>query len=252
MTSALITGSNSVLGEPLRQLLQQQQIEWVAWDRQQVSPDDPEAVRQFLTQTKPDLVFHFAVGPVEWAGQLASICAEREIPFVFTSSVSVFSGSQSGPFLPEALPGAEDEYGQYKRRCERTILQANPQARVARIGWQIGQASGSNNMVAYLENTFRKEGRIPASVNWVQACSFVEDTVDGLYRLAVSFPGGLYHLDSNPGLNFYQVVSGLNRLQGEKWRVEAVTEPRLDNRLLDPRITLRPLTERFTEKRGIP
>lgn len=251
MTNALITGSNSVLGQPMMRLLREQNVETVAWDRNRVSPDDPAAIQQFLAQVKPDMVFHFALGPAAWAGHLASFCAAANIPLVFTSSVSVFSGSQVGPFYPDAIPGADDDYGRYKRECELTILKANPQARVARIGWQIGHGPGSNNMVDYLENTFQKDGYIPASINWVQACSFIEDTVDGLYRLAVSFPGGLYHLDSNPGLNFYQIVNGLNRLHGERWLVKEAAEPNLDNRLLDERIALRPLTEYFAESRDI-
>lgn len=243
---ALITGMNSVLGKPMTRLLRSNGVEEIAWDRRQVPPNDVSAVEKYMNNILPDMVFHFALGPATWAGQLAGLCLQQNIPFVFTSSVSVFSGTQIGPFFPNTEPEPDDGYGRYKRTCELAILEANRHAHVARIGWQIGMAPGSNNMVDHLETTFQQKGGIPASTNWIQACSFIEDTVDGLYRLAVSRPGGLYHLDSNPGLNFFQVVNGLNHLHGGRWRVEETQEPRLDNRLLDERFSMRPLTERFS------
>lgn len=239
---ALLTGSHSVLGPPMSRLLQAKNIDVIAWNRAQVSPDDAGAVARFVAEIQPDFVFHFALGAPAWAAQLAGLSQIHHAAFVFTSTVSVFSGRQTGPFRPDARPMPDDDYGRYKYAAEQAIQQANPQARLARIGWQIGAGPGSNNMVDYLERTVAEQGRIAASVNWLQACSFVEDTVDGLYRLATAHPGGLYHLDANPGLNFYQIVTHLNRLHGSRWRVEAADEPRLDNRLLDERIQLRALS----------
>jgi dTDP-4-dehydrorhamnose reductase len=96
-----------------------------------------------------------------------------------------------------------------------------------------------------LERTFEQDGMITASTRWLQACSFVDDTVDGLYRLSGQEQGGIFHLDSNPGLNFYEIVHGLNRRHGQRWHVQPGTEPQLDNRLRDDRIQLRSLVERF-------
>lgn len=242
---ALITGRNSVLGEPMARLLRAEHFEVVTWDRAQVPPENAGVVAQFMARTQPQFVFHFAVGATAWAAQLAGMSHQLNAVFVFTSSVSVFSGRQVGPFLPTAVPEPEDDYGRYKHATELAVLQANPEARVARIGWQIGAGPGSNNMVDYLETTFAQHGRIAASVNWFQACSFVEDTVVGLYHLATAYPGGVYHLDSNPGLSFHAIVTGLNRQHGARWQVATADEPRLDNRLWDERIKLRPLTEHF-------
>lgn len=242
---ALVTGMHSVLGEPARRLLTERGWEVVGWERQRVNPEDEAAVAAYVRAEQPGLILHFALGAVKWAAQLATASAELGIPLVFTSTVSVYSGRQQGPFTVERMPEPEDDYGRYKVDCEQAILQANPQAKAARIGWQIGWAAGSNNMIDYLETRQREEGHIFASTNWIQACSFVEDTVEGLVRLADFEAGGIYHLDGNSGLNFFEIVSGLNRLHGGRWQVEAASEPRLDNRLLDERIRLRAITERF-------
>ena len=75
---ALITGINSILGTPLDRLLQSQHIDVVAWNRAQVPPDDRGAVEQFMADTQPQFVFHFAVGATAWAAQVAEV-SQREV-----------------------------------------------------------------------------------------------------------------------------------------------------------------------------
>jgi hypothetical protein len=59
-------------------------------------------------------------------------------------------------------------------------------------------------------------------------------------------PPGLYHLDGNPGLNFYEIVAGLNRLLGEPWRVAPTVEPQQNNRLLDSQTAVAAIADRLS------
>lgn len=242
---SIITGLNGTVAPALAHSLKTAGHTVIRWDRTVVPTDSASATEAFLRAEQPQAVFHLATGSADWATWLAQACAEQKIKFLFTSSVSVFSGTQQGPFTVNDLPRPEDDYGRYKLDCEQRIRAANPQALIIRLGWQIGRQPGGNQMVDFLQHTFERDGVIQASTNWFQACSFLEDTADGLAWAMQELEGGLYHLDGNPGLDFYEIASGLNRLLGQPWQVQPGETPALNNRLLDARLPTRPLTEWF-------
>jgi dTDP-4-dehydrorhamnose reductase len=247
---AILTGMNGTIAPSLARRLREHGHAVVAWDRSRVPPDDPLACRGFLLQVAPDACFHLATGSPDWVETLAGLCSELQIRFLFTSSVSVFSDRQQGPFAVDATPDATDDYGRYKIECERRVRSANAAALIARLGWQIGDAPGSNTpgwntMVDHLCQRMERDGRIEASVHWLPACAFLGDTAEVLHRLMEDFPAGTYHIDGNPGMSFYEIVRALDRVQGRSWKIVPSTTPVLDMRMVDQRLSVTPITARF-------
>ena len=242
---AIITGMNGTVAPAVATTLTEAGHAVVSWDRTIVPTDNLEAVRHFIQQERPSWFFHVATGSPDWAAWVAQVCAEEGVKFLFTSSVSVFSAKQAGPFSVDVLPQPDDDYGRYKFECEQRVQQANPNAIVARLGWQIGTSTGGNHMFDYLSRTFETEGKIEASTAWFPACSFLSDTAVALTELITTFPAGVYHIEGNPGLNFYDVVIGLNHMQNVSWIVEATTAHKQNNRMLDGRIQVKPITMHF-------
>ena len=242
---AIVTGVNGTVAPVLAASLQAAGHTVIPWDRSQVPTDNLPAIRAFIERERPDWFFHIATGSPDWASAVAEICGEHGIPFLFTSSVSVFSSDQQGPFTIESVPQPNDEYGNYKLDCERQVVAAHPAAIVARIGWQIGRTSGANHMVDYLDRTFRAEGRIHASTAWYQASSLLEDTAESLIELIERHPAGLYHLDGNPGLSFYEIASGLKQWLTTPWVIVPSDSPVQNNLLHDQRISVRPLNQNW-------
>ena len=80
-------------------------------------------------------------------------------------------------------------------------------------------------------------------------CSFLADTADSLASI-LRLPPGLYHLDGNPGLNFFEIAAGLNRRLGEPWTVVPVAGLVQNRRMLDPRVSVAPITRRFPDPRS--
>ena len=241
---ALVTGMNGTVAPALAQALAGSGYEIVPWDRSIHPVDHPEAVRFFVACDKPDLFCHAAMGSPEWSGWSAQACAALNIPFLYISSVSVYAASQSGPFTTHDIPLPDDEYGRYKLECERRVQSAHPAAHVVRIGWQIGFAPGGNQMVDFLDRTNRERGRIDASTFWFPGCSFLSDTAGSLVQV-LQLPPGLYHLDGNPGLNFFEIATGLNRLLGNPWKVVPVSGLVQNHRMLDPRVAVVPIPRHF-------
>lgn len=241
---ALITGMNGTVAPALARALSQAGYAIVPWDRSAHPVDNPEAVRNFIRGERPDVFCHVAMGSPAWAEWAARTCAEDRIPFLFTSSVSVYAASQVGPFTVQDRPEPDDDYGRYKLECEQRVQAAHPAAHIVRIGWQIGTAPGGNQMVDYLDRTFRARGQIDASTLWFPGCSFLPDTADSLAQI-LPLPPGLYHLDGNPGLNFFEIANGLNRLLGNPWQVVPVSGLVQNHRMLDRRVSVAPITRRF-------
>ncbi len=248
---ALVTGMNGTVAPAVARALADCGHVVIPWDRSVVPIDNRKAVADFIDRAQADWFFHIATGSPDWAELVAQLCAERGVKLLFTSSVSVFSAAQSGPFTVDHPPTPADDYGRYKFECEQRVRAASPAALVVRLGWQIGTTPGGNHMLDYLERSFQATGWIDASIHWYQACSFLADTAQSLVDIMQRLPAGLYHVDGNPGLNFYEIVVGLNRLHGNRWVVNPSTMPVQNNRLVDLHIQVQPITRWFQDQPSV-
>lgn len=262
MTSkAIITGIHGAVGSQLQALVRREGWSVVAWDRSQVPVNDRAAIRRFLDTVQPEVVFHLATAAqptgldneawivnVEWPATLADLSCKLGFKLVFTSSVMVFTDRARGPFdtdsKPDAGPNDSDPYGYQKLTAEQRVLSANPHAVVARLGWQIGEAPGGNQMIDFLETRQAEQGRIEASRRWYPACSFILDTIRALVDLA-QHGKGLFLLDSNRGWNFYEIAQALNQQRGQPWKVVPTDAFVYDQRMEDPMAGMPPLSQRL-------
>jgi dTDP-4-dehydrorhamnose reductase len=212
----------------------------VTWRREQVPPDDPRACQHFLDEQGPDAVVHMAFGAESWAGQLAGHARQRQVPFVFTSTTMVFAARPDGPYTIASPRTATDEYGAYKIRCEDAIWAANPDAVVARLGYQIDPEGRGNTMVAHTDAQQSAHGSVRASTRWIPACAFLDDTAAALLALATDPQPGLHHLDGNArtAWTHAHILRSLASALGRSWEVVETDEPDHDQRLVDsPRIS---------------
>jgi dTDP-4-dehydrorhamnose reductase len=254
---AIITGANGTLGKVLSQALESQNYEVIAWDRQAVPIDDYQAMEDFVRSVQPKMLFHLATSSTptgrenegwlvnyEWTSELAWICRQLDVRFIFTSSVMVFTDFAKGPFTIHSIPDANEGYGYEKRQAEQRSLAQNPNAVVARIAWQIGESIGGNHMLDFLENQMAEKGEIHASTQWYPACSFLKDTAATLIDLADS-EAGLYLIDSNRSWTFYEIVCALNDAHGNRWKVVPTEDFVYEQRMVDDRVKIPSLKARL-------
>lgn len=245
MMKAILTGMNGTVAPALAKRLAAEGVEVVPWDRAKVPTDDPARIESFIAENRPTWFFHIATGSPDWAATCARVCRARGITFLFTGSVSVFDGSKPGPFPADKVPDATDDYGRYKAECERRVRAENPDVFIARLGWQIGDAPGSNNLVDFLFRQVKEKGRVEVSSGIVHANCFLVDTVDALYRLVTRHEPGLYQIEGNPGLSLFEIATRIKKLHGFDFAIHAIDEPRRDIRMLNDRIEVGQLTARL-------
>jgi dTDP-4-dehydrorhamnose reductase len=245
---AIVTGMNGTVAPVLAKRLQRENVDIIAWDRSRVGVDDPSMVRSFIRQHQPDWVCHLAMGSPAWAATMADECRASGTRFLFTGTCSVFDGSKPGPFSVDREPNATDDYGRYKAECERQIWAVNPDAMIARLGWQIGDAPGSNNMLDYLYRMAKEKGSVEVSTGMMHSCAFLEDSADALCRLLLHHAPGLYQLEGNPGLTHHEIVQRLHQLHRFPFPIIAKEEPRHDIRMINDAITMGMLTDRLPKQ----
>lgn len=254
---ALITGMNGTLGTVQRQVLEEQQIEVIGWDRREIPIDHYQSMEDFVRDVQPDFLFHFATSSqptgrenedwlvnYEWTSELAWICRQLKVRFIFTSSVMVFTDHAKGAFTPDSIPDATEGYGYQKLQAEKRTQHQNPDAVIARIGWQIGETPTGNNMLTHLERQMNEHGEICASTRWYPACSFLRDTANTLLHLAQGDPG-LYLVDSNTRWTYHEIVTALNEKHGNRWTVTPTEDFVYDQRMIDIRFPMPSLKNRL-------
>lgn len=249
----LITGINGTIGSELKKFLVSQGHEVIGWNRSEIPIDNYSVMLNYVNSVQPDAVYHLAIASkptgkeneswlvnYEWTSELAWITKILNIKFIFVSSALVFSDFAVGPFTVYSEPDATDGYGYEKRMAEKRSVYQNSNSVILRLGWQIGKEPDSNNMIDFIEREMKEKGEIRASTKWFPACSFLEDTVLILDKSREYFPG-IYQVDSNKKWTFYEIVSALNILHGNKWKIVSTEEFVFDQRLIDDRIHIKSL-----------
>lgn len=230
------------------------------WDRGRVPIDDYAAMEAFVQSVSPDVLVHLAVASqptgreneswvvnYEWPSELAWICRQLGVRFVFASSALVFSNQAQGPFTVASTPDAAEGYGMEKRKAEARVMEQFPRAVIARLGWQIESAPVGNTMLRNLRDEAERDGKIRASQKWIPACAYLNDTADAIVRLATSPEPepGVYQLDANAedAWSYFDIASALARPQG--WTVEPTEDFVYDQRMIDRRIRLPSIADRI-------
>lgn len=239
----LLTGSNGTVGTRVRETAADRGWEVARWDRSTASPDDPAAISAHVSQVAPDAVLHLAMGAPSWAAQLGTTAAQAGIPYVFTSTASVFA--PPGPHRIADERTATDDYGRYKIECEDAVRSASDQAVVVRLGYQIDLAAGGNNMGAHLRDQ-AAAGPVPASSGWTPATSMLSDTVTALLDLLERPRPGLHHLDANAeeAWRYPQIVRAVAVALGAQWSI-AESSDRVDDQRLLESLPIAPLSTRL-------
>jgi dTDP-4-dehydrorhamnose reductase len=247
MKKVLLTGMNGTVAPVVAEELRGRGYEIVAWDRSAVSPDDRGAVECFIRKVKPSALVHCAMGSSQWAEDMARVCAEEGSTFLYVSSASVYGTQQYGPFTVYDVPQPSDDYGRYKLECEQRVRAANPEALIARIGWQIALRPGGNHMVEYLIRRQAEDGHITASTEWFPACSFLNDTARVLAGMLDSSDPRLRLLDGNPGWSFWRIACALKRAMAAAWQVHESSEFQWDNRMLEEGLSSLSIAPRLSD-----
>jgi dTDP-4-dehydrorhamnose reductase len=184
-------------------------------------------------------------------GELAQACCKRGIRLVHLSTDAVFDGSRGG-YLETDTPNPLSVYAQTKLRGEQLVLDAFPDAVVARVNFYGWSLTGKRSLPEFFYNNL-SSGNTVMGFTDVEFCPlFVDHLADLLMRLLDGAFSGIFHVVSPVSLSKYEFGCRIADIFGLNTRLiqpVSVMDGRLTARR-SPKLTLN--TDKLKEALQIP
>jgi dTDP-4-dehydrorhamnose reductase len=222
----LLTGSNGQVGFELQKKLSALG-EVIATDREELDLKDPDAIKKFIDQTKPDIIInpaaYTAVDKAESEPDLAfqintlapevmaSMAAELDIPLVHFSTDYVFDGLKKEAYVETDETNPQSIYG--KTKCEgEEKIRTHEKHIILRTSWVFG-VHGNNFLKTMLRLIQEKESLNIVADQWgaPASASMLSDVtskiVDTIFKNKNFNDYGTYHVTSDGETNWQQYAS---------------------------------------------
>jgi dTDP-4-dehydrorhamnose reductase len=229
MRRLLITGAGGFLGWNLcRELGDRWEI--VGTVRSRLAPMEgiqtieldlthAESVRELFHTVRPHALIHAAAAakpdfcqlhPVESekinvdaSVLMASLCAERAIPMVFTSTDLVFDGHHP-PYREEDTVSPVSIYGEQKAKAEAGILRRYPNAVVCRMALMFGDGGPhASSFLGPMIRSMQRREELRLFTDEVRTPLSGHDAAKGI-ALALERASGLLHLGGRERMSRYE------------------------------------------------
>ena len=222
----LLTGKNGQVGFELQKKISALG-EVIATDREELDLTDLDAIKNFIDQTKPDIIInpaaYTAVDKAESETDLAYLvnvtapkilaekAAELDIPLIHFSTDYVFDGLKNGAYVETDETNPQSVYG--KTKCEgEEKVRAHHKHIILRTSWVFG-VHGNNFLKTMLRLTQEKESLnivadqwgSPASVSILSDVTF--KVVDTIFKNKNFNEYGTYHVTSDGETNWFEYAS---------------------------------------------
>jgi dTDP-4-dehydrorhamnose reductase len=262
----LLTGKNGQVGFELQKILSLLG-EVIATDREELNLANPEAIRQFIDQVKPDMIINPAAytavdkaeSEAEMAYQinvtapevLASMAAELDIPLIHFSTDYVFDGLKKEAYVETDTTNPQSVYG--KTKCEgEEKIRTHPKHIILRTSWVFG-VHGNNFLKTILRLITEKESLNIVGDQWGSpaSSSMLGDVtfkiVDTIFKDKNFNDYGTYHVSNEGVTNWYEYASFI-AIEAIQLRLKTKCESNHIHSILTseyPTVAKRPLNSRL-------
>ena len=219
----LLTGKNGQVGFELNKKLSILG-EVIATDRNALDLADPDKIRAYIDQVKPDIIINAAAytavdkaeSEPELAYQinviapqvLAEKAAELNIPLVHFSTDYVFDGSKKEPYVEADQINPQSVYGRTKCEGEEKV-RAHSKHIILRTSWVFG-SHGNNFLKTILRLIYHKESLNIVADQWGSpaSSSMLADVTFKIIDTTLNNKNfnnyGTYHVTNEGETNWYQ------------------------------------------------
>ena len=263
----LLTGKNGQVGFELNKKLSALG-EVIATDRNALDIADPDKIRAYVDQVKPDIIINAAAytavdkaeSEPELAYQinvkapqaLAEKAAELNIPLVHFSTDYVFDGSKKEPYVEADQINPQSVYG--KTKCEgEEKVRAHSKHIILRTSWVFG-SHGNNFLKTILRLIYHKESLNIVADQWGSpaSSSMLADVTLKIIDTTLNNKNfnnyGTYHVTNEGETNWYEYAD-LIANEAIKLNLKIKCKPDHMHPILTseyPTAALRPLNSRLS------
>lgn len=234
----LITGVNGQLGYELSRVLKEDNHEIIETNREIMDITDFLRVRQVISEVMPDMVIHCAAYTavdkaekeveicekinVYATENLAKICGEKNIKFIYFSTDYVFNGEGNKFFEPEdKINTPMNVYGRTKYEGELAVKKYVDKYFIIRISWVFG--INGNNFI----KTMIKLGKERESINVIDdqfgSPTYTYDLAQLVKEMVKSDKYGIYHATNEGVCSWYEFASEIFKKLNIKINVNPIS-----------------------------
>ena len=222
----LLTGSNSQVGFELQKKLSLLG-KVIATDREELDLTNPDAIRVFIDQTRPDIIINPAAYTLVDKAEseidlaylinvsapevLASMSRELDIPLIHFSTDYVFDGLKKGAYVETDQTNPQSVYG--KTKCEgEEKVRTHEKHIILRTSWVFGVHG--NNFLKTMLRFFKEKDSLnivgdqwgsPASASMLSDVTF--KIVGTIFKNKNFNDYGTYHVTSDGETNWFEYAS---------------------------------------------
>lgn len=234
----LVTGAKGQLGyDVCRELEKRGFEEFRGIDLDDLDITEESAVRQYLSNYRPDVVIHNAAyTAVDKAEQAIDVCrsvnalgtkylvaaaAELGAKFVYISTDYVFDGEKEGEYFPMDAKSPKSVYGATKSEGEDFVTAATDKFFIVRISWVFGV--NGNNFVKTMLRLAETRKELNVVCDQVGSPTYTADLARLLVDMILTEKYGVYHATNEGICSWYEYVLEIFRLSGKDVKVNPVT-----------------------------
>lgn len=225
----LILGGSGTLGHAFQRVAEARGLPTFAAGRADLDITDVASIRRLLIRMKPWAVVN-AIGYVRVddaehdreacfgvnttaAANIASACAETNVPVVTYSSDLVFDGDTDHPYTESDAPRPLSVYGASKAAAEQQVLRIMPSALIVRTSAFFGPWDSSNFIVRTLAG-IRRGDTCRAASDVIVSPTYLPDLVNAVLDLLHDRESGIWHLSNEGPLSWFHFAQSAARAFG--------------------------------------
>jgi dTDP-4-dehydrorhamnose reductase len=233
----LITGASGLLGlnfamqaagqQAVTGVVHHNELVGVPFSVVQADLARPQAVEDLLERTRPEVVIHCAAlanleacetqPELAWRlnavvpGELAAATAAAGIKLVHISTDAIFDGLH-GDYKEEDRPNPLGVYARSKLAGEQGVMQANPQAIIARVNFYGWSLNGTRSLAEFFYRNLSAGKNVNGFTDVFFCPLLVNQLVELLIEMVEKDLKGLYHVVSSEHLSKYEFGCRIARL----------------------------------------
>lgn len=213
MKRMFVTGAGGMVGSYVADVFKEWDLTLtdVVPGVERVDVTDRDLVRRAVERARPDIVLHLAAATdvdrcelePEWAHRSNAVgtenvvlaCQAGDIPLVYVSTASVFSGEKGAPYVESDEPGPVNAYAAAKLAGERAVTSRLSRYYVVRAGWMMGGGARDTKFVGKMTELIAA-GRTPlrAVADTWGTPTYARDLLGAVEGLLATDAYGLYHV----------------------------------------------------------
>ena len=255
--TVLITGGTGQLGSELRKLLDEKQVEYVSVGSKELDITDDKAVNQFITELKPEVIYHCAaytsVDAAEDEGKelnqavnilgtenVAKAIEEVGATLVYISTDYVFDGTNQGEYKETDQTNPQSEYGRAKLAGEHAVQQLVSKYYIVRTSWVFGEFG--KNFVFTMQRLAESYPKLTVVTDQVGRPTWTRTLAEFVCYLIEQKPEyGIYHLSNEGSCSWYEFAKEI--LKDKEVEVTPITSAEYPQKAVRPKHSVMDLSK---------